>query len=97
MSELHCRDCECALTGKTDTYGDVGEELCQWCYLAQIEQYEYDIEKPIECIVCHEQSAYDKTPAGYPGLFHCASCRAWWDVTIGKAWRYNLLGEDVTP
>ena len=95
MSEIRCIHCDCELTGKMDTFGDVGFEACQWCYLSHIEEYE--AVRPTECIVCHKHSAYERTEAGYPGLFHCERCGAWWDVVDKLPWRIVLTPAAEPP
>lgn len=49
----------------------------------------YTAKQPVECAVCHQIAAYDKTDAGYPGLYHCTACHAWVDKVHNEAWRYT--------
>lgn len=41
-----------------------------------------------ECPHCSNPSLYDKTEAGYPGLYHCTTCKVWIDWPAGEAWTF---------
>ena len=42
MRELTCFMCAKTLNGGTDTYGDIGEELCRECYNTLMDDVGYD-------------------------------------------------------
>lgn len=51
-------------------------------------------EKPLTCLVCGAEAAYDKTHVGYPGLIHCTACGTWVDLTTNTQWNYRLTDQN---
>lgn len=39
MTKIECVCCDTELTGKLDTYGDVGEEMCKECYFTMFDDW----------------------------------------------------------
>jgi hypothetical protein len=90
MRQIHCSICNTHLTGGLDTFGDVGFELCQACHVEQELEIEADYQitlaaqKP--CPVCGKPMTEIQV---YPNLYHCWSCRSWWDYITGQGWTFK--------
>lgn len=88
----HCTGCGAALETPLDEWGDVSTPLCWSCYKTLMDETaEAQASYVKDCPACHQHSFYDKGEVGYGGLWHCASCGLWMDVSVEpiSAWRYE--------
>lgn len=88
---IHCTACGKPIAG-LQIYGAVDRPLCWTCYGALMDETAAEQASTVKtCPSCHQHSFYDKTEVGYAGLWHCASCGLWMDVSVEpvSAWRYE--------
>src|SRR5579859_5977132 len=98
---IACYVCQRPLTGKLDTFGAIDYPVCLECWVRGPNWDDIEDEfaavvagLPVEddreiCPHCGSLSLYDKTDAGYPGLYHCADCRAWVDKQGHSTWKWE--------